>query len=170
MAPIWARMPPPLRRPTTKASSAAPLEKVLEIYAEFVGRNLLRPATLPDAKIVLNQITPLTKLEVVQAIEAALYLNNVSVVNVGEKFVTVVTTAEVGKIPGQLNTSASTNLADLGSILTHIAQLKYTKPSELVQVLTPFASGGVIASPTYFPLGNHIGLAGERGSEAIMPP
>ena len=121
--------------------TAAPLEKVLEIYAEFVGRNLLRPATLPDAKIVLNQITPLTKLEVVQAIEAALYLNNVSVVNVGEKFVTVVTTAEVGKIPGQLNTSASTNLADLGSILTHIAQLKYTKPSELVTVLTPFASG-----------------------------
>lgn len=35
--------------------------------------------------------------------------------------------------------------------------------------LTPFASGGVIASPTYFPLGSHIGLAGERGTEAIMP-
>ena len=35
--------------------------------------------------------------------------------------------------------------------------------------IAPFASGGVIASPTYFPLGNNIGLAGERGSEAIMP-
>lgn len=35
--------------------------------------------------------------------------------------------------------------------------------------LTPFASGGVIASPTYFPLGNNMGLAGERGAEAIMP-
>ncbi len=126
--------------------SAAPLEKVLEIYAEYVGRNLLRPEKLPDAKIVLNQVTPLTKREVVQAIEAALYLNNVSVVDVGEKFVTVVTTAEVGKIPGALNTSASTNLADLGSVITHIAQLKYTKPSEMVQVLTPFASGAA-ASP-----------------------
>jgi phage-related minor tail protein len=34
----------------------------------------------------------------------------------------------------------------------------------------PFASGGVIAAPTLFPLANgRIGLAGERGAEAIMP-
>lgn len=34
----------------------------------------------------------------------------------------------------------------------------------------PFASGGVIASPVTFPLaGGRMGLAGERGSEAIMP-
>lgn len=38
-----------------------------------------------------------------------------------------------------------------------------------IGAVTPFASGGVIASPTYFPLGNNIGLAGERGAEAIMP-
>lgn len=34
----------------------------------------------------------------------------------------------------------------------------------------PFASGGVIASPVTFPLaGGRLGLAGERGPEAIMP-
>jgi phage-related minor tail protein len=33
----------------------------------------------------------------------------------------------------------------------------------------PFARGGVIASPTYFPLGRGLGLAGEAGAEAIMP-
>jgi phage-related minor tail protein len=34
----------------------------------------------------------------------------------------------------------------------------------------PFASGGVIASPVAFPLGNgQTGIAGERGAEAIMP-
>ncbi len=33
----------------------------------------------------------------------------------------------------------------------------------------PFAEGGVIASPGYFPLGRGLGLAGERGTEAIMP-
>lgn len=32
-----------------------------------------------------------------------------------------------------------------------------------------FANGGVVASPTFFPLGNGIGLAGEAGAEAIMP-
>ncbi len=34
----------------------------------------------------------------------------------------------------------------------------------------PFASGGVIASPVTFPLaGGRLGLAGERGAEAILP-
>jgi phage-related minor tail protein len=34
----------------------------------------------------------------------------------------------------------------------------------------PFAAGGVIASPTYFPLqSGGLGLAGEAGPEAIMP-
>jgi len=34
----------------------------------------------------------------------------------------------------------------------------------------PFASGGVIGTPTYFPmLGGGVGLAGEAGPEAIMP-
>ena len=33
----------------------------------------------------------------------------------------------------------------------------------------PFAKGGVISSPTTFPLGAGSGLAGESGAEAIMP-
>jgi len=33
----------------------------------------------------------------------------------------------------------------------------------------PFATGGVIGAPTYFPLGGGVGLAGEAGPEAIMP-
>jgi len=121
--------------------TAAPLESVLSIYGEFVGRNVLRPATLPDAKIVLRQSTPLTKLEIVRAIEAAMALNNVSVVNVGDKFVTVVPTADAWKIPGRINTNAVERMPEMGSVATHIAQLKFSKPSEMVSVLTPFASG-----------------------------
>ncbi len=34
---------------------------------------------------------------------------------------------------------------------------------------TPFAKGGVIAAPVAFPFGQGVGLAGERGAEAIMP-
>jgi phage-related minor tail protein len=36
--------------------------------------------------------------------------------------------------------------------------------------IKPFAAGGVIGTPTYFPLSNGgVGLAGEAGPEAIMP-
>ena len=35
--------------------------------------------------------------------------------------------------------------------------------------ITPFAKGGVIAAPSYFPLGRGLGVAGEAGAEAILP-
>lgn len=34
---------------------------------------------------------------------------------------------------------------------------------------TPFAKGGVVASPTYFGTGGGLGLMGEAGAEAILP-
>lgn len=36
-------------------------------------------------------------------------------------------------------------------------------------LVTPFADGGVVAAPTYFPLARGLGLMGEAGAEAIMP-
>jgi phage-related minor tail protein len=35
--------------------------------------------------------------------------------------------------------------------------------------VTPFAKGGVIASPSYFPLGQGLGVMGEAGAEAVLP-
>jgi phage-related minor tail protein len=35
--------------------------------------------------------------------------------------------------------------------------------------VTPFAKGGVVAAPSYFPNGGQIGLMGEAGAEAILP-
>jgi phage-related minor tail protein len=44
--------------------------------------------------------------------------------------------------------------------------------STLPTNLIPFADGGVVSSPTLFPMGgagNNVGLMGEAGSEAILP-
>jgi phage-related minor tail protein len=38
-----------------------------------------------------------------------------------------------------------------------------------VSRVVPFAKGGVVAAPTYFPAGGDIGLMGEAGAEAILP-
>src|SRR5690606_10378352 len=35
--------------------------------------------------------------------------------------------------------------------------------------IVPFAGGGVVSAPTYFPLGKNMGLMGEAGAEAILP-
>jgi phage-related minor tail protein len=41
--------------------------------------------------------------------------------------------------------------------------------SELIGKATPFAKGGVVASPSYFGSGGGLGLMGEAGAEAILP-
>ncbi len=73
-------------------------------------------------------------------------------------------------------------LGDIAKSFTNIALKAALKPignlaSGLVEQLfnmgnpaiTPFAKGGVVASPTYFPLGAGFGVAGEAGPEAILP-
>ncbi|WAJ26695.1 phage tail tape measure protein [Antarcticirhabdus aurantiaca] len=35
--------------------------------------------------------------------------------------------------------------------------------------IVPFAKGGVIGTPTFFPMGGRIGLMGEAGAEAVLP-
>lgn len=35
--------------------------------------------------------------------------------------------------------------------------------------LKPFARGGIVSSPTVFPLGRGLGVAGEAGAEAVLP-
>ena len=68
-----------------------------------------------------------------------------------------------------LTSSASSSLSSLfsgsGSSLASLFGSSAGAPLNI----TPFAEGGVVSSPSYFPLGNALGVAGERGSEAIMP-
>jgi phage-related minor tail protein len=54
-----------------------------------------------------------------------------------------------------------------GSIAGGVAPFaKGGVPNARVQ---PFASGGVVSTPTYFPMGRKIGLMGEAGAEAVLP-
>jgi general secretion pathway protein D len=114
------------------------VNQVLEVYAQLVGRTLLR-AGLPSAQIVLKTETPLTRSEAIQALQAVLALNGISVVNVGDKFVKVLPMDQANTAGAEFNQSDATNLPNLGSYVTHIVQLKYTKPSEMVPIIQPFA-------------------------------
>ena len=61
---------------------------------------------------------------------------------------------------------------DLGGGLSALLNGLPTSISDPAQTggITPFAAGGVIGAPSYFPLSaGGLGLAGEAGPEAIMP-
>jgi general secretion pathway protein D len=122
---------------------ATDLNQVLQIYAELVGRTILRPTSLPAPTITLKTQTPLTRREAIQAFDAVLALNGIAVVNVGDKFVKVVPTAQAGQIGAPFSKEKGDQLPDMGQFVTHVVQTTYVKPSELVPVLTPFASAGL---------------------------
>ncbi len=122
---------------------ATDLNQVLQIYSELVGRTVLRPTSLPAPTITLKTQTPLTRHEAIQAFDAVLALNGITVVNVGEKFVKVVPSAQAGQVGGPFNKEPADQLSDLGQFVTHVVQTTYLKPSDLVQALTPFASPGL---------------------------
>jgi general secretion pathway protein D len=114
------------------------VSQVLEVYAQLVGRTLLR-AGLPSAQIVLKTETPLTKAEAIQALQAVLALNGIAVINVGDKFVKVLPTSDAGTAAEQFNTNDFNSLPELGSYTTRIVQLKYIKPSLMVPIIQPFS-------------------------------
>lgn len=114
------------------------VSQVLEVYAQLVGRTLLR-STLPQASIVLKTETPLTKAEAIQALQAVLALNGVAVINVGDKFVKVLPADQAGTAAEEFNTQDPSQLPDLGSYVTRIVQLKYIKPSVMLPIIQPFA-------------------------------
>jgi general secretion pathway protein D len=114
------------------------VEQVLKVYAGLVGRTLLR-AQLPSASIVLKTETPLTKTEAIEALQAVLALNGIAVVNIGDKFVKVLQTSDAAGSGAALDNSDAASLPELGSYVTHIVHLKYTKPSDIVPIITPLA-------------------------------
>ena len=117
----------------------ADLNQVLQLYAELVNRTVLRPAALPAPQIVLKTQTPLTKREAVQALDAVLGMNGIVMVNIGDKFVKADQLASAQTLGQEIRTNDPGSLPDIGSYLTHVVQLKYAKPSEMVQVLQPFS-------------------------------
>lgn len=54
----------------------------------------------------------------------------------------------------------------VGTLVGGLVDSLFTATNPAVR---PFAKGGVIAAPSFFPLGRGLGLAGEAGAEAILP-
>jgi len=120
-----------------------PLSQLLDIYADLVGRTLLRAQAGPsavskDATIALKTQSPLTRSEAIIALETVLGMNGITFVNIGDKFTKVVAEASAGGEGGLLSTNTN-NLAIAGKIVTQIVQVKYTALEDLTKLLEPFS-------------------------------
>lgn len=71
----------------------------------------------------------------------------------------------LSSLTGSATGSLSSFFASAGSGLSSLFRSGIGAPLNI----TPFAEGGVVSAPSYFPLGGSLGVAGERGAEAIMP-
>ncbi len=125
----------------------ADLYQVLDFYAELVGRTIIRPAALPNSPISIKAQSDLSKLEAVQALDSVLALNGISIIPTGEKFLTVVPTAQANQEAAAFSTAMAKDLPEASQYLTKVVQLKYIHPSEVVPVITPFAKNpsGIVA-------------------------
>jgi general secretion pathway protein D len=117
-----------------------PVDKVLQVYSEYVGKTLLRsPAVNAQTLITLVQQTPLTRTDLLHALDAVLALNNIAMIPIGEKFIKVVPLAEVSGSGQGIDEMNASILPEFGPFDTRVIQLKYVKPSDMVAVLQQFS-------------------------------
>jgi phage-related minor tail protein len=69
----------------------------------------------------------------------------------------------VNSAAGSLTSSLTSSLS--GGLSSLLGFAKGGVPG----TIQPFAAGGVVSAPTYFPMSGGFGLMGEAGSEAILP-
>jgi phage-related minor tail protein len=60
-------------------------------------------------------------------------------------------------------------LEPVGTLATSLIESLFTATDTGLSGVSGFAKGGVLSSPTYFALGQGLGVAGEAGAEAVLP-
>jgi general secretion pathway protein D len=141
----------PAEEANIKYNWSMPVEEMLdEIYAPLVGRTPLRAPTVPkDTLITLKTVHDLTRTEAIEALEAEMGMNGITVVPMGDKFFKVVLEANAPPAGGTLTSNPSVYLPDLGKFITEVVQLKYADPDQVVKALGLFAKSA--SSVIYIP-------------------
>ncbi len=111
----------------------------LDVYASLVDRTVLRSPTIGNPTITLKTQKPLTKTELIQAMDTVLGMNGITMMDVGSNFVKAVPVGEAGANAAPFSTASAASLGSLDQYVSQIVQLKYAKPSEVVPVITPLA-------------------------------
>ncbi len=110
----------------------ASLDMVLQYYcSELTGRTLLQAPNV-NAIITLRSQTELTIPEAMQAIKAVLAMNNIALVNQGDKFVKAVPITAASQEGLQIQTNQTDQIAhpETDELVSEIVPLKFIDPAE----------------------------------------
>ena len=113
--------------------------QVLNYYQELSKRTVVRPATLPQAKITLRSARPATTITALQMLDTALAQNGIAMIPQGTDIVKAVPTAQAPVEAVPICELAAHELPDSQSYICYVVQLKELPPRDVAQALQPFA-------------------------------
>jgi phage-related minor tail protein len=88
----------------------------------------------------------------------------------GKRLEDVLRSLALGLSRRALNQALAPLGSGIGGLLSGLLRgSRFAKGGVLGASVTPFAAGGMVSTPSYFPLRGGLGLAGEAGPEAILP-
>jgi len=128
----------PMPRGSVRFESAE-LAQALKLYQEVSGRSIIRSPNVPDIEVTFENATPLTRVELLQALDNVLAANNIAMVYFGTKYVKAVPAAQAPQEPGPVVELPPDQLPESSSYLTYIVKLKNIPPEQAIPIVQPFA-------------------------------
>ncbi|WP_442966716.1 phage tail tape measure protein [Rhizobium sp. C1] len=90
--------------------------------------------------------------------------------SLGNRITDIALSAGMRPLENLVNSAAGSLTSSLtGSLSGGLSSLLGFAKGGVPGAIQPFAAGGIVSAPTYFPMGDGFGLMGEAGSEAILP-
>jgi len=119
----------------------APLDQVLQFYADITGRTLIKSPGI-NATITLRGQTRLTQTEALQAIESVLAMNNVTLVPMGAKFLKVVQPTSARQEGMSISKSVpEKGFPETDHLISQIVTLKFIELAEAQTIIQSFLHG-----------------------------
>ncbi|MBN1268229.1 MAG: type II secretion system secretin GspD [Kiritimatiellae bacterium] len=113
----------------------APLDQVLDFYAELTGRTMIKSPGI-NATVTLRAQTRLTQEEAMQAIETILAMNNITLVPMGDKFFKVVQIGAARQEGMAMQRSLPEEaFPETDHLISQIIDLKYLEIAEVQPVI-----------------------------------
>ena len=119
------------------------IDSILSALETFTGRTVVRPGQLPTASYSLKITRPISRAELVTALETLLALNGVSVSPMGDRFMKVTALAQAKSESPEMIIGSSLDLPPSGRIVTKLFELNFLRVSEFVPQIQLFMTPGI---------------------------